>query len=80
MNEELKSIGVNNTWSLVEFPQGKKEIDVIWVYKVKLNPKGEVTRHKARLVANGYLQKEGIDFDEFLHMLLESKQSSWLLV
>ena len=64
MNEELKSIEVNNTWSLVELPQGKKLIDVKWVYKVKLNPKGEVTRHKARLVAKGFLQKEGIDFDE----------------
>lgn len=55
VNEELKSIEVNNTWSLVEFPQSKKEIDVKWVYKVKLNPKGEVTRHKARLLAKGFL-------------------------
>lgn len=43
MNEELKSIEVNNTRSLVELPQGKKEINVKWVYKVKLKPKGEVT-------------------------------------
>ena len=64
MDEELKSIEVNNTWSLVELPQNKKEIDVKWVYKVKLNPKGEVTRHKAGLVAKGFFQKEGIDFDE----------------
>ena len=35
-----------------------------WVYKVKLNPIGEVTRHKARLMAKGFIQKEGIDFDE----------------
>ena len=64
MNEEVKSIEDNNTWSLVELPQGKKAIDVKWVYKVKTNSKGEVTRHKARLVAKGFLQKEGIDFDE----------------
>ena len=36
----------------------------MWVYKVKLNPRGEVTRHKARLMAKGFLQKEGTDFDE----------------
>ena len=51
MNEEVKSIEDNNTWSLVELPQGKKAIDVKWVYKVKTNSKGEVTRHKERLVA-----------------------------
>lgn len=39
MLEELKSIEVNKTWSLFELPQGKKETDVKWVYKVKLNPK-----------------------------------------
>src|ERR1051325_5627840 len=64
MNKEVKSIEDNNTWSLIEFPQGKKAIDVKWVYKVTMNPKGEVIRHKARLVAKGFLQKEGIDFDE----------------
>ena len=45
-------------------PQRKKEINVKWVYKVKINSKGKVTWHKARLVAKGFLQKEGIDFDE----------------
>src|SRR3954463_1530411 len=64
MNEELKSIEDNNTWSLVKLPQGKKAIDVKWVYKLKMNPKGKITRHKARLVAKGFLQKEGIDFEK----------------
>ena len=35
-----------------------------WVYKVKFNPKGEVTRHKARLMVKGFLQKEGTNFDK----------------
>lgn len=69
MNEELKFIEVNNIWSLVELPQGKKEIDVKWVYKVKLNPKGEVTRHKAILVAKRFFQRERIDFDEVFALL-----------
>lgn len=64
MMEELKSIEVNKTWSLIELPQGKKEINVKWVYKVKLNQKGELTRHKARLVAKIFIQKKIIDFDE----------------
>ena len=69
MNEEVKSIEDNNTWSLVELPQGKKAIDVKWVYKVKMNPKGEVTRHKVRLVAKGFLLKEGMDFDEVFSLV-----------
>ena len=45
-------------------PQGKKAINVKWVYKVKMNPKGELTRHKSRLVAKGFLEKEGIYFNK----------------
>ncbi|XP_058783385.1 uncharacterized mitochondrial protein AtMg00820-like [Vicia villosa] len=73
MNEELKAIKDNNTWSLVELPQGKNEIDVKWVYKVKLNPKGGVTRHRARLMGKGFLHKEGIDFDEFFSPVVRIK-------
>ncbi|KAK2359746.1 putative mitochondrial protein [Trifolium repens] len=69
MKEELDSIESNHTWELVDLPHKKKAIDVKWVYKLKLNSKGEVTRHKARLVARGILQKEGIDYDEvFAHV------------
>ncbi|PNX67781.1 hypothetical protein L195_g055811, partial [Trifolium pratense] len=64
MNEEIESIERNNTWKLVNLPNDKKAISVKWVYKVKVNPKGEITRHKARLVVKGFLQKEGIDFNE----------------
>ncbi|GAU11617.1 hypothetical protein TSUD_346090 [Trifolium subterraneum] len=64
MNEEIESIERNNTWELVDLPHGKNAIGVKWVYKVKLNPKGEITRHKARLVVKGFLRKEGIDFNE----------------
>ncbi|MCH81273.1 copia-type polyprotein [Trifolium medium] len=56
MNEELNFIESNKTWELVDLPRGKKEIGVKWVYKVKLNSKGEVTRHKARLAVKGFVQ------------------------
>ncbi|GAU26641.1 hypothetical protein TSUD_102510 [Trifolium subterraneum] len=64
MTGELASIDKNDTWSLVDLPHGKKAIDVKWVFKLKVNTQGEVTRYKARLVAKEFLQKEGIDFDE----------------
>lgn len=69
MVDEIKSIEDNDTWSLIEFPKGKKAFDVKWVYKVKLNPKGEATRHKERLVIKGFLQKEGINYDEVFALL-----------
>ena len=45
-------------------PDKKKKIDVKWVFKVKLNLDGQVFKHKARLVARGFLQKHDIDYNE----------------
>jgi len=47
MKEEIASIERNQTWDLVELPSGKKPIDLKWVYKVKMNPKGEIMRYIA---------------------------------
>lgn len=55
MKEELESIQKNNTWELVDLPKGKKAIGVKWVFKVKVNPKGEIIKHRARLMAKGFL-------------------------
>ncbi|XP_058765508.1 uncharacterized protein LOC131639000 [Vicia villosa] len=67
MKEELESIEKNGTWELVDLPHGKKPIGVRWVFKVKANPKGEIIKYKARFVAKGFLQREGIDFEEELN-------------
>ncbi|KAL6286215.1 hypothetical protein ACE6H2_010605 [Prunus campanulata] len=64
MDEEIKSIEKNNTWELTELPQGHKTIGVKWVFKTKLNEKGEIHKHKARLVAKGYKQEYGVDYTE----------------
>jgi hypothetical protein len=64
MIEELNSIKKNQTWELVNLSDKKKKIDVKWVYKVKLNPDGQVSKHKVRLVARGFLHKHGIDYNE----------------
>jgi hypothetical protein len=50
MDEEMDSIEKNDTWDLVELPEGKDCIGVKWVYKTKFNEKGEVEKYKARLV------------------------------
>lgn len=64
MNVEIKSIEKNNTWELTDLPKGQKTIGVKWVFKTKLNEKGEIDKHKARLVAKGYKQEYGVDYKE----------------
>jgi vacuolar-type H+-ATPase catalytic subunit A/Vma1 len=64
MNEELDQIEKNNTWELVPRPEDKNVIGSKWVFKNKMNEKGQVVRNKARLVCKGYAQVEGHDFDE----------------
>lgn len=64
MEEELRSIKKNDTWELVELPSNKKALDVKWVFKTKLKPNGEVSKYKARLVARGFLQRNGMDYTE----------------
>ncbi len=64
MDEEIESLKQNGTWILTELPENKTVIGSKWVYKVKMDEKGNVTRYKARLVAQGYSQKYGEDYDE----------------
>ncbi|GKB36312.1 putative ribonuclease H-like domain-containing protein, partial [Tanacetum coccineum] len=51
-------------WTLVELPNGKRDIRTKWVYRNKKDKRGIVIKNKARLVAQGYTQEEGIDYDE----------------
>ena len=64
MVEELQAIERNNTWELVELPTHTKAIEVKWVFKLKHNADGSIARHKARLVARGFLQRAGLDYSE----------------
>lgn len=69
MDAEIHSIEKNDTWELTDLPQGHKTIGVKWVYKTKLNEKGDVDKHKARLVAKGYKQEYGVDYTEVFALL-----------
>lgn len=64
MIEELNAIERNSTWELVDPHPSKKPIDVKWIFKLKLKPDGTIAKHKARLVAREFLQKEGVDYSE----------------
>ena len=63
MDEEMASIIKNVVFELSDLPPGRKAIGTKWIFKRKLELNKEV-RFKARLVAQGYAQQEGIDFSE----------------
>jgi hypothetical protein len=69
MHEDLENFERNQVWELVEPPPGCKPIGTKWVWKNKEEEKGDVVKNKSRLVAQGFSQKEGIDYEEtFAHV------------
>jgi hypothetical protein len=61
---EIAALQATGTWSLVPLPSHKRPIGCKWVYKIKLKADGTVERYKAWLVAKGYSQIEGVDYQE----------------
>ncbi|GJZ62251.1 retrovirus-related pol polyprotein from transposon TNT 1-94 [Tanacetum coccineum] len=64
MQEELNQFVANDVWELVPQPRNMTIIGTKWVFRNKLDENGVVSQNKARLVAQGYNQQEGIDYDE----------------
>ncbi|GJU07205.1 ribonuclease H-like domain-containing protein [Tanacetum coccineum] len=64
MCDEYKALIDNNTWVLVPGPPNVNIVRSIWLYKHKYNADGSLNQYKARLVANGHSQQQGIDCDE----------------
>ncbi|KAM1701493.1 hypothetical protein ACFXTN_024755 [Malus domestica] len=64
MKEEFVSLQKQGTWELVPPPVDRNVIGSKWVYKIKKDQDGKVSRYKARLVAQGYSQEQGLDYDE----------------
>ncbi|GJW67436.1 retrovirus-related pol polyprotein from transposon TNT 1-94 [Tanacetum coccineum] len=64
MQEELNEFERLRVWELVPRPYKVMVITLKWIYKVKLDELGGILKNKARLVARGYRQEEGIDFEE----------------
>ncbi|GJT01445.1 putative ribonuclease H-like domain-containing protein [Tanacetum coccineum] len=67
-NKNWLQFEIQKVWVLVDLPYGKKAIGTKWVYQNKKDERGVVVRNKARLVAQGHRQEEGIDYDEMNSM------------
>ncbi|KAJ9541906.1 hypothetical protein OSB04_028412 [Centaurea solstitialis] len=64
MQEELNQFEALKVWRLVKLPESKSVIDTKWLFKNKRDANNIIVRNKSRLVAKGYRQQEGIDYDE----------------
>jgi hypothetical protein len=64
MQSEIDAVEKNCTWELADLPRGHSVITLKWVFKLKRDESGAIVKHKARLVARGFVQREGIDFDD----------------
>ncbi|GKF04241.1 putative ribonuclease H-like domain-containing protein [Tanacetum coccineum] len=64
MQDELLQFKLQKVWTLMDLPNGKRAIGTKWVYRNKKDKKGIMIKNKAILVAQGYTQEEGIDYDE----------------
>jgi transposase InsO family protein len=64
MQEEYASLMANGTWELAPLPKDRKSVGCKWVFRTKMDAQGNVVRYKARLVARGFSQVEGVDFHD----------------
>ena len=64
MKEELNALYKNHTWDLVTLPPGKFVVSCKWVYKIKTFFDGSIEQYKTHLVAKGFTQVDGINYEE----------------
>ncbi|RVW64151.1 Retrovirus-related Pol polyprotein from transposon TNT 1-94 [Vitis vinifera] len=80
MNDEMASLRKNQTWELVPLPEGVKPVDCKWLFKIKDGiSEDEPPKYKSRLVAKGFSQKEGIDYNEVFSPVVKHKSIRVLL-
>ena len=79
MHEELNQFVRNEVWELAPRPENVHVIGTKWIFKNKTDEDGEIIKNKSRLVAQGYTQVEGVDFDESFAPMARLKSIRFLL-
>jgi hypothetical protein len=64
MQSEMDTVETNHTWELADLPHGHRTITLKWVFKLKRDEAGAIVKPKVCLVARGFLQQEGINFND----------------
>uniref|UniRef100_A0A803QHJ1 Reverse transcriptase Ty1/copia-type domain-containing protein n=1 Tax=Cannabis sativa TaxID=3483 RepID=A0A803QHJ1_CANSA len=71
MNFEMAALVRNKTWVLVPLPKGRTPIGCKWLFKKKYNSDGSIDKHKARVVAQGFLQQYGFDYSDTFSLVVK---------
>jgi hypothetical protein len=71
MDEEFSALMKNDTWHLVPASRARNVIDCKWVYKVKCKEDGSIDLYKTRLVAKGFMQHYGIDYEDIFSLIVK---------
>ena len=64
MKEEFDALSKNHTWDLVTLPPRKSVVSCKWIYKIKTRSDGSIEHYKTHLIAKGFTQEYGIDYEE----------------
>jgi hypothetical protein len=79
MHEGLNNFACDEVWELLRRPSDHNVIGTKWVFQNKKDENGIIVRNKVRLVAQGYSQAEGLDFDETF-ALVARLEAIWILL
>ena len=64
MKCEIGSMYENKVWTLIDLPNDRRAVEIKWIFKRKMGADSSVTIYKARIVAKGFRQVQGVDYDE----------------
>ena len=69
MKSKIESMKENQVWNLIDPPDGVKTLECKWIYKKKNDMDGNIHIHKAWLVAKGFRQVQGVDYDDTFSLI-----------